>query len=326
MIHISWAILVVCITMVIHLSELLENCITNVIPNGVWNSVRLILGVDAGNYQAKSAGPYGVDTFRTSICDWFLRDFNEQFGSDDMEFEIDGRRGFSGTIASYEDEYGVATLYGDTKAHEDTKIRVLLAIHRYVERYCPGIEEITLVIGQPIISHQEDEKQKLIMMLEGPHEITVNGARRRYHIRDIAIAAEGSSAFWSMPSSNLCRYIDIGSGTINCATIRDKRIIQNASGTFNFGMETVSDKNNLDSIARGIIRSTAQLKWQRQDNVFVCGGIANKILPYLVSHYDNARTVVPQLRRHDGVIEGLEPVYANAVGFYEIARLVFNHA
>lgn len=286
----------------------------------------LILGVDAGNYQAKVVGTFGVDTFRTSICDWFAHDFNEIFGSDDMEFEIDGRKGFAGTIAEYENEYGIATLYGDTKAHEDTKIRILLGIHRYIEMFCPGTKNVSIVTGQPITSHKKEEKQKLIDMLKGEHSLTVNGARREIYIQNVGIGVEGGSAFWSMPEDGLVRIIDIGSGTINCATIKDKKIIQIESNTFNFGTETVSDKTNSKSIARGIINSTSQLKWKRQDRVFICGGTANQILPYLFSHYGNARTIVPFLQRNDGGVQGLEPVYANAVGFYEIARLVFSNA
>lgn len=285
----------------------------------------LILGIDAGNYQAKVAGPYGVDSFRTSMCDWFERDFNENFGLDDMEFEIDGRKGFAGTIAEYEDVFGVSSLYGDTKAHEDNKIRVLLAIHRYLQKYSLGTEEVCIVTGQPIISHKADEKSKLTEMLQGEHFITVNGYRRRIVINHVGIAAEGSSAVWSMPNDgSQIRIIDIGSGTVNCATLQTKRHIQNASSTFNFGTETVDA--NYETMARGIVRSTTQLNWKRQDNILVCGGVANYILPFIAKHYENARTIVPQLRRQDGLIEGLEPVYANAVGFYEIARHVYSHA
>jgi len=33
----------------------------------------LILGIDAGNHTAKVAGDYGIDSYRTAICDWFER-------------------------------------------------------------------------------------------------------------------------------------------------------------------------------------------------------------------------------------------------------------
>lgn len=49
-------------------------------------------------------------------------------------------------------------MYGDSKAHEDTKIRVLLAINRYLDRYCPHFENIAIVTGQPIKRHKQTEK------------------------------------------------------------------------------------------------------------------------------------------------------------------------
>src|SRR5690625_3212821 len=125
--------------------------------------------------MAKTAGSYGVDNYRTAICDWFRRDFVESFGEDDMEFEIGERKGYAGSIAEHEDVFGGGGMYGDTKAHEDTKIRILLAAYRYREKYCPGFENIKLITGQPIASHNDIEKRKLQEMLQGEHEFIVNG-------------------------------------------------------------------------------------------------------------------------------------------------------
>lgn len=281
---------------------------------------KLIIGIDAGNYHAKTAGPFGLDNYRTAICDWFQRDFIESFGNDDMEFEIDGKKGYAGSIAEVEDVFGGSGMYGDSKAHEDTKIRVLLALYRYINRYCPGIGNVNVVTGQPITSHNETEKQKLIHMLHGEHIFTVNGKRQRIYIDKVGIAAEGSGAFWSSPKMGKLRIIDVGSGTVNVATIIDKKIINNASETFNFGMETVN--RGLDSVATGIIRATTKLRWERNDAVFVCGGVASDIIPFIKAHYPNAQIVQPMLRKHDGM-QVASPVFANAIGFYELARLNF---
>lgn len=280
----------------------------------------LLLGIDAGNYMAKTAGPYGLDNYRTAICDWFRRDFVESFGNDDMEFEIDGKKGYAGSIAEHEDVFGGSGMYGDSKAHEDTKIRVLLALYRYINRFCPGIENVSLVTGQPIASHSEKEKRKLIGMLQGAHEFTVNGNPQRIYIEEIGIAAESSGAFWSSPKMGKVRIIDVGSGTVNVATIVDKKIINNASQTFNFGMETVD--RGLDSVATGIIRATTKLRWESNDAVFVCGGVASDITPYIKGHYPSAQLVQPLLKKHNGM-EVANPVFANAIGYYELARLNF---
>lgn len=283
---------------------------------------KLILGIDAGNHKAKIVGQFGCDSFKTNICDWFERDVEEVFGQDDMEFEIGDRKGYAGTIAQYEDEYGDGTTYGDSKAHEDTKIRVLLAIHRYLKRYCPHIERISLVTGQPIKQHKQSEKDKIIKMLQGKHEIKVNGQYTKVVVEQVAVAPEGSGAFWAFPNDGVIRIIDIGSGTVNAATIIDKRHVNNASTTFNFGVETVANKNDLEKIARGIIRNTTKLKWGKNDRILICGGITEGVSSYIKEHYTNAEIINPTIQRGNGVTQ-LHPVFANAVGFYAIAKGAF---
>lgn len=284
---------------------------------------KLLIGVDAGNYRAKIAGPFGVDSYRTAICDWFERDVVEKHGDDDMEFEVDGRRGFAGTIAAQEDIFGVGGMYGESKAHEDTKIRVLLGLHRYLAKYSPHERYVSIVTGQPIKTHKPDDKKFIVDMLRGEHYFTVDGERKRITIEEVGVAAEGSAASWSIVQDGQIRIIDIGSGTINCATIRDKLFINTASDTFNFGMETSGDNASLSEIARAIIKATTQLKWRKNDVVYVCGDAAGALLPYIVAHYALASLMAPILQLASGDVEVLEPVFANAVGCYELARLNF---
>lgn len=282
---------------------------------------KLILGIDAGNYEGKIVGPYGADSFRTAICDWFSRDIVESFGDDDMEFEINGRKGFAGTIAAYEDVNSGGAMYGDSKAHDDTLIRVLLAIYRYMERYDLYFSKVSIVTGQPIITHKDEEKKIIQQMLIGDHNFVVNGKQVRFNIEDVGVAAEGAGAFWSQPQNDTVRIIDVGSGTVNAATVINRRFINNASDTFNFGVET--SNKDMESLARDIVRSTTRLKWKRDDNVFVCGGVANNILPYIAQHYSKAQIILPYLRRNNRDIKLLQPVYSNATGFYEIARITY---
>lgn len=283
---------------------------------------KLILGIDAGNHTAKVAGPYGMDSYRTAICDWFERDIVESHGADDMEFEIDGRKGFAGSIAVYEDEFGGASMFGDTKAHEDTKIRVLLAIYRYGKKYGIDITDVSLVTGQPIASHKPKDKEAIQLMLVGQHTLNVNGESQTINIEETGVAAEGSGAYWSNPEGGTVRIIDVGSGTVNAATIIDKRYINNASDTFNFGMETVNNKEDLASVARGIIRNTSRLKWHRNDSVFVCGGIAKDMLPHIKAHYGNAVLLQPMLQEGSSITVA-DPVFANSIGFYKLAKGAF---
>jgi len=283
---------------------------------------KLVLGVDAGNHRGKVAGALGVDSFKTNICSWFERSVKEQFGADDMEFEIGGRKGYAGTIAQYEDEFGDGTTYGETKAHEDTKIRILLAIYRYMEKFNLNATSVYLVTGQPIKMHNDNEKVKIIQMLQGKHEFIVNGKRINFKIEDVRVAPEGSAAFWSNPEMGTKRIIDIGSGTVNLASIIDKKHIHKSSGTMNTGVETLRNKNDHEALAGAIYRTATKLKWQKEEPVQVCGGITEAILPQLQKHFPFATAMQPKLKREYDLLT-VQPTYANAVGYYTIAKGVF---
>lgn len=285
---------------------------------------KLLLGIDAGNFKAKVASVHGVDSFKTNICGWFERDVQETFGEDDMSFEIDGRKGYAGSIAEAEDEFGDGTRYGDSKAHDETKIRVLLAIHRYMEKYNLAASSVYIVTGQPIATHKEGEKQLIIDLLKGKHDYVVNGKRRKITIEDVKVSPEGSAAFLSNPNlgNGILHIIDVGSGTVNMATVSEKRFIHKSSGTMDTGIETLKNRNDLEGMSRGIIQATTKLKWKKDDTVFVCGGIANLMLPHLQKHYVNAEVLKPLLATETETVTE-KPIYANAIAFYNIAKGVY---
>ncbi|MCG7346405.1 hypothetical protein MHZ92_20065 [Sporosarcina sp. ACRSL] len=282
----------------------------------------LNLGIDAGNYRAKTAGPYGVDSYRTAICSWFKRNIEEDFGEDDMEFEYNGRKGFAGTLASYEDMFGESGMYGDNKAHDDTVIRVLLAIYRYTQKYCPGFLRFNIIVGQPIATHKPSEKKKLIDMLVGPHKIIVNRKTFHYTIEQVKVVAEGTGAFFASPKSGRIHIIDIGSGTVNLATLTDAKHINQSSGTFNYGVETTGGRDNVDNLARAVIQSTTKLRWREEEPIYVCGGVTEEVIPVLSERYKNVQPIIPQLNSHNGMQIHL-PTFANAIGFYELARQLY---
>lgn len=277
--------------------------------------MKVILGVDGGNDRVKLVGDFGAFSFYSNICEWFERDTEEQFGADDMEFIINGRRGYAGSIARAEDEFGGGNMMGDTKAHEDAKIRILLGLHRF----CNSGDEIYLVTGQPIIKHKQNEKEKIKKMLVGRHDVKVNGKSKILFIEGVEVAPEGSAAFWARPLPGKVRVLDIGSGTVNAATLLDKKHITTQSTTFNFGIETVSNKN-YENIARGIIKNASK-KWAPDDTVLICGGAAEPLAPFIQQHFKNAQILYPSIPSIHG--KTYKPIYANAVGFYELAKRRF---
>lgn len=153
----------------------------------------MIVGVDAGNSDVKVMGTLGLDIFKSSIGEFSELNVSNQngFSKDDMVFEYNGRKGFAGALAFYESDFG-GSIMGESKAHEDVLIRVLLALHRY-----GNSSSYEIITGQPIGSHTVEEKKKIKEMITGRHTITVNDKERTFTINRCEVAAEGIASFWS---------------------------------------------------------------------------------------------------------------------------------
>lgn len=270
----------------------------------------MIVGVDAGNYQVKVVHKKGVDIFPSDIGEYRERNFEQKFSDNDMVVEYEGKKYFAGTLAKYESEF-CSTMMGESKAHFDFKLRVLIALHRV------GCNIYQIIVGQPIATHTKAEKQKMKDALLGHHSIIINGIKREFVIERVEVAAEGGAAFWSDPERGLVRITDIGSGTVNCATLHDLRYIDKDSFTIFVGMNTTKTKN-YEALGR-VIAGEASKKWGKYDKVKIVGGVAREIYPYLKEYFPNASVVLPLL---DGRV--LEPVFANAIGFYQIGAGIYD--
>ena len=271
----------------------------------------MIVGIDAGNNEVKVAGPSGLDRFSSAIGEYRERNMKEVHGKDDIIFEYRGRIGFAGSLALAESEFS-GSLMGDSKAHEDAKLRILIAIHRQ----CQTANSFQIVVGQPISKHTDDEKKLIKNMLIGDHDLSINGKRKMFTITNVEVAAEGGAGFWARPKEQLVRIIDVGSGTVNCASLYDKRYIDKDSFTLTFGMNTVKS-NNLEEMARGIVTNTSK-KWGPDDFVYILGGATELLTPHIKKFYNNAVQMDP-------VFEGneVDPIFANAIGFYNIGTAIY---
>jgi len=269
-----------------------------------------VVGIDAGNYEVKTMGPYGVDRFPSDLGEYRDRRLVQKFTHNDMIWEYRGRKGFAGTLARFESEFN-GSMLGDTKAHTDCLIRALLALHRYAH-----MDYYRIVVGQPIGKHIDAEKEKIKAMLRGRHEITVNGETKSFTIERVEVAAEAGAAFWSAPRDGLVHVLDVGSGTVGGATLIDKKYIDRDSFSLSFGANTTKTYD-LEAMARKI--ATEAHKWGKNDAVLLAGGIAEEILPHIRTYFPRAEVLRPLIRRAD-TFEELHPCFANAVGFYEIGR------
>lgn len=234
-----------------------------------------------------------------------------------MIYEYNGVKGFAGTLAERESEFG-GSMLGDNKAHPDMLIRVLIATHRYA---LTDDETFNIIVGQPITNHTDAYKNKMKEMLLGEHVFTINNVTKKLTINRVEVAAEGASAYWSAPKKGKVRIIDAGSGTVNIATIDNGMYIDKESDTLPFGLNT-NISNDLDAFARRVAIACLK-KWNRNDEVYTVGGNASGLLVPLLYHFPNAKTLSPMLNDGSGKVKLLPPIYANAVAFYKIAEKVF---
>lgn len=271
----------------------------------------MIVGIDAGNHRVKVCGPHGLDCFSSTIGEFRDLKIKNAHGRDDMVYEYMGRKGFAGSLADFESEFG-GSIMGDSKAHDDAKLRILIALHRYSQTS----NQFQLVVGQPIAKHTEEEKQRIKKMLLGTHEITVNDKKKFILISNVEVAAEGGAAFWSKPKGGLIRIIDVGSGTVNCASLLDKRYVDKDSFTLRFGMNTVVS-SDLGELARGIATNTSK-KWRKTDRGYLMGGAATELIDYIKQYYPNIEVLSP-------IYEQVEQkaIFANAIGFYKIGCAIY---
>lgn len=278
-----------------------------------------ILGVDAGNSSIKIVGERGEMILSAALGEYRKRKLEQKFSEDDIIYEFKGRKGFAGTLAENESQL-LATRMGDSKAHEEMLIRVLLGINKYSTSH-----RFKIVVGQPISKHTKTEKNKMKNMLIGLHEIKINGIKRNIAIEEVEIASEAGSAFWSNPRRGKVRIIDIGSGTVNAATLNDGKYIDRDSFTIKDGLETIL-VDDVNALAR-IIALKALTLWNPNDIVLVCGGGAELLLPHLKEYFYNISLLLPKIQhtnQNKTIYETISPIYANAVGFYNIAKKVFS--
>lgn len=268
-------------------------------------------GIDAGGSNIKVCDSSGIKKFVSLIGEY--RDLKiGKLGPEDMVVEYEGKKYLSGPIVETECEHG-GSMKGDTKAHFDAKLRILIAIHQTMQ---VSVEERRLVVGQPIGTHIDTEKAKIRSMLKNKHEITINGVKRSVYITDIEVAPEGAAAGLADPKQGWVRYIDLGSGTVNFGTTKDLKYVDRDSFTERYGAETTNSSDAV-AYARKICMRALE-KWKPEDYVRIVGGDATRIHPYITEYFPKAEILYP---KYNG--QHLDPIFGNVVAFYEIAKRIY---
>lgn len=263
----------------------------------------MISAIDAGNYETKFYDGKEVRRFPSVIGEYRDRNIRQQQGDYDYEWEYNGDRGFAGTLALFESECAESQK-GETKAHPDARLRILLALHQFSRS-----TENSILVGQPISRHTAEEKATIKQMLLGRHELTVNKQRRIILIQRCEVAAEGVSAGLLVPGGGIVRVIDIGSGTVNFGTLQDRRFTDKGSFTLGTGLETLRNVQ-LMAFGRQIALRALAAGWKKDDVVYLCGGGAEELLQHLIPYFPSVQLIT-------------DPATANVRAFYLIARKLY---
>jgi plasmid segregation protein ParM len=256
-----------------------------------------IVGLDVGRNMVKVCTAKDLFAIPSVVGEGIERKLKTDY-KNGFEVVFEGEHYFVGELAQHESDY-YRTMMTDSKAHPDTLILALTALHR------AGIASSMIVTGLPVDQHDEPHRKALRDLLVGPRsgvwEITVNEERRFVRITDVKVAVEGGGAFWSAPQDGLVRIIDAGSKTVNYVTMRDRRYNNRESGTLPFGFSTNKSDNPKQFAAR--VAGEVGKKWSANDTVLVSGGRAAELAELLTPYFHKATPIQNGL-------------FANAIGFY----------
>jgi plasmid segregation protein ParM len=258
------------------------------------------IAIDNGRAFNKIATQSKTFSYPSVLGEWKDRSgFKEtKFGEYDLEIEFESKRWFGGTLALNESTFQ-CTMHTETKDRLENLVNILTSIHLATEE-----SNIRVITCQPIKVHTDENKRIIKEMLLGSKTITVNGITKTFNIEDVLIACEGGVAAYSLSSyPKLLRLIDVGSATINTATLRNDKFILNESSTLPFGLDTEEDID-LEKLASKVI-SECSKKWKPTNHVVLVGGGAEKLLPYIQDYFKKT-TLHPHHQ------------FANVMGMYKV--------
>jgi hypothetical protein len=253
-----------------------------------------IVAIDAGEFMTNYVWRAGMGKFYSKLYPY--RDFRVDV-TDDFIVEFKGER-YLGADLGEREGYIPIGFKDESKLHETTLIRVLAALHKI------GGTRYKIIVGSPISRRTEEEKKALRQMIRGAHKIAINGNEKVINIEECFVSPEGAAGFYSQPQRGIVQGLDFGSTTINYFYMDDMKLIDKRSGTFPIDSEVTDYKG----IMKGVF---SQLIIKFGDHpTMIIGGLAKDYYPIVRDYYPKSFIVQ-------------NPSFANAIGFYRIARGIY---
>lgn len=271
-----------------------------------------IVGLDLGRRNVKLYNGVDYISFPAIIGEWRDIKLETSYGNKGFRGNYNGDLFFAGTLAENESEFARQMLV-EEKSTPDALLLALIALYQL-----EGVN-FDVVTGLPVNIHDNDNKEKLIKLLEGSHLLELNGIKKVININRVRVAVEGGGAFWSSPKDGLVRIIDGGSKTINYITLNNRKYVDRDSGTLPFGFDT-NKSEDLKQMANRIAGELGR-KWGKADRIYTVGGNAKILKNFLKPYFTNIDVL-----RQDGINYKGEYIdlnlFANAVGYYNIGGAV----
>lgn len=263
-----------------------------------------IVSIDTGRDSIK---PLNKKQFRSVVGDWQKRNLSND---GNYEVEINNEKYFVGDLALSE-SVACREMATESKIHIETKILFLTALGLTATEENPFI-----ITGVPIRQFTTETKENLEKLLCGNYIIRINNFPvKRICVNSITIAPEGGASFWYALSKNQSleigkkRIVDIGSRTINYATIDGKKYINKDSDTLQYGcLKLKDDRITLEQLAHKIVAdlSKAWLEYDPDnDLILLTGGGSILLGDILKRHFKKCQLID-------------DPIFSNVQGYYRM--------
>jgi len=283
-----------------------------------------VIGIDVGRNRVKAVSKDDRVDFPSVVGEW--QDRNLTAGGN-FEVTVDGHKTFIGDLAIRE-SYCLREMATESKVHQESKILFLTALALLTK----DGEPVNVVTGLPVAQHTPAGKNEFKKLLEGMHNVEINGKRKHIIINEIGIVPESGGAYWhcvldphgqignSFIAGQKARIVDVGSRTVNFCTIDRREYIDRDSGTLPYG---VIELMNADKESRDDVMSVGE-EVKEHFARRIAGDLSKKWLKYvpdddLVLLTGGGSILLGQyLSRYFMVNQLVDTVFANAEGFYKM--------
>lgn len=247
--------------------------------------VEVIVGLDTGRNEVKAIAKSQQLSFPSAIGIHRELKMERELAESDMILVYEGKKYYVGSIAEIESHDGTKNFL-KSKAHADTKLLGLVAIHRLVQTG----DHVHLVICHPIENHKGQDKAKLKEMFIGEHQVTLNGLTKQIIVESVSVTSECACALFAIDGiPTLAHGLDIGSATVNYATWYKGNWVDRLSGTLPYGAE--NSNLSVDRLARKVAIDFSKMVQEVKGNVYLFGGLHEVIAPYLVDYITGHRVI-----------------------------------